>query len=62
MKPGEDATIVTVPKESTIIGDDRYLVEMTERLQRLRSLLGEQKARKSKRRKAGTKRTFNSMM
>ena len=42
MKLSQDSTIVPMPREAGVANDDRYLVEMTERIQRLRSLMGEQ--------------------
>jgi len=40
MKHNEDVTVVGIPKEAGLMGDDHYLMEMTDRLQRLRSLMG----------------------
>ena len=34
-------------RETNTVGDDRYLVEMTERLKKLRDLMGETETRKS---------------
>ncbi len=48
MKPGSEAEITKIYRETTILGDDRYLVEMTERLQKLRSLMGEKQSRKGR--------------
>ena len=48
MKPDSEAQIVSLKRETTILGDDRYLVEMTERLQKLRSLMGEKQSRKGR--------------
>lgn len=62
MTPNKDATIVTVPEDASAIGDDRYLVEMTDRLQRLRSLLGEQSARITKRKRALRNRKYSKIM
>lgn len=48
MKPDSESILTPAERESGIIGDDRYLVEMTERLQKLRLLMGEQEARKGR--------------
>ncbi|MEP0943508.1 MAG: hypothetical protein ABJH63_15715 [Rhizobiaceae bacterium] len=48
MKPEADAHIVPLVKKSHIVGDDRYLAEMTERLRKLRELMGEQDTRKGR--------------
>ncbi len=42
MKPSENAALLNVPREVSVLSDDGYLVEMTDRLQRLRSLQTEQ--------------------
>ena len=48
MKPEADAHIVPLVKKTHIVGDDRYLSEMTERLRKLRELMGEQETRKGR--------------
>ena len=40
--------ILPLIKKKNVIGDDQYLTEMTERLQKLRSLMGEQQERKGR--------------
>ncbi len=42
MKTRKNLALLNVPREITVLNDDSYLVEMTERLRRLRSLLSEQ--------------------
>ena len=41
MKPETDAQILPLVRETNVVGDDRYLTEMTERLRKLRTLMGE---------------------
>ena len=48
MKPDSESVLSPAEREPGIVGDDRYLVEMTERLQKLRLLMGEQQARKGR--------------
>ncbi len=48
MKAESDIAVVNPMRETNMIGDDLYLVEMTERLQRLRSLMGEKQTRKGR--------------
>lgn len=48
MKPEADAHVVPLVKQSPTVGDDRYLAEMTERLRKLRALMGEQESRKGR--------------
>ena len=55
MNTKENATIIPVPQEAYKLGDDRYLVEMSDRLHRLRALLKEKEKRKAKL----SKRSFN---
>ena len=48
MKP-ETATVTpSLERETNVIGDDRYLTEMTERLRKLRALMGEQAERQGR--------------
>jgi hypothetical protein len=42
IKSNTDTTFMPLVRESNVIGDDRYLTEMTERLRKLRVLMGEQ--------------------
>ena len=62
MKPNEGSTIVGMPKEASVVGDDRYLVEMTDRIQRLRSLLGEQERQSAPKRRWINRKGFGSTM
>ena len=62
MKPTDNATIVALPKEAGIVGDDCYLVEMNDRLTRLRALLGEQEKRKGRSAKWHGLKRFAGMM
>ena len=48
MKPEADVHILPLIRETNIVGDDRYLSEITERLRRLRALMGEQEDRKGR--------------
>ncbi|MEE9314935.1 MAG: hypothetical protein V3V02_09815 [Rhizobiaceae bacterium] len=45
MSTTSETTSSNLTRETNIIGDDIYLVEMTERLKRLRSLMGEKETR-----------------
>ena len=45
MKREAEIVSSTRKRETTLVGDDRYLTEMTERLKKLRALMGEQEAR-----------------
>ena len=42
MKSNTDTTVMPLARETNVIGDDHYLTEMTERLRKLRALMGEQ--------------------
>ena len=46
MKRETEAVTSSRKRETNVVGDDRYLTEMTERLKKLRALMGEQEARK----------------
>ncbi|MGI9363903.1 MAG: hypothetical protein ACR2O8_01865 [Rhizobiaceae bacterium] len=46
MKREAETVSLTRKRETNIVGDDRYLTEMTERLKKLRALMGEQESRK----------------
>jgi hypothetical protein len=48
MKPESDAHIVPLVRETNAVGDDRYLAEITERLRKLRTLMGEQEDRQGR--------------
>jgi len=48
MKPEAEAQILPLIRETNIVGDDRYLTEITERLRKLRALMGEQEDRKGR--------------
>ena len=48
MKPEAEPYIVPLVKKTHIVGDDRYLAEMTERLRKLQALMGEQETRKGR--------------
>ncbi|MEP1205900.1 MAG: hypothetical protein ABJM29_04600 [Rhizobiaceae bacterium] len=48
MKPEAETQILPLIRETNIVGDDRYLTEMTERLRKLRALIGEQEDRKGR--------------
>ncbi len=62
MKTDSEAVVGKTPRNATILGDDLYLVEMTERLQKLRSLMGEQQGRKGRaKRWAGRLNSSNSL-
>lgn len=62
MKPNNEATIVGMPREASIQGEDRYLVEMTERLQKLRSLVGEPITPKQSKRRFSSRQFFPNVM
>lgn len=51
MKPNSESVIVALPLEASISGDDCYLVEMNDRLHRLRALVGENSAQAKPRRR-----------
>ena len=46
MKRETEAVTSSRKRETNVVGDDRYLTEMTERLKKLRALMGEKEARK----------------
>ena len=48
MKMESEPYILPLIKKKNEIGDDRYLTEMTERLQKLRALMGEHQPRKGR--------------
>ena len=48
MKPEAEVQILPLIRETNVVGDDRYLTEITERLRKLRTLLGEQEERKGR--------------
>lgn len=62
MKASEEATIVGMPREASVQGEDKYLVEMTERLQKLRSLVGEPTTPKQARRRISNRQFFPNVM
>ena len=48
MKTETETVIMSLERETNLIGDDRYLTEMTERLRKLRALMGEQAERQGR--------------
>lgn len=62
MKPTSESTIVGLPREPKTHGDDCYLIEMNERLRRLRSLLGEQERMNGSKSRWKSQRHFSGFM
>lgn len=48
MKQEAETQILPLIRETNVVGDDRYLAEITERLRKLRALMGEQEDRKGR--------------
>lgn len=62
MKTDEQRTVIGLPHEAPIMIDDDYLTEMTERLRKLRALVGAREEREAKNRATFKKRGISTMM